>query len=59
MTVRIIDIMHTDTLEVIWRWEDGTTFKEYLTVPPKNVRDARTTSQVTDRLEETSSGQKM
>lgn len=49
MTVRSIDIMHTDTLQVIWRFEDGTTFKEFLTVPPKNVREARQATQCEGR----------
>lgn len=59
MTVRIIDILHTDTLQVTWRFEDGTTFKEFLTVPPKAVREARQATQVIDRPEENAAGQKM
>lgn len=58
--VQTFTIWHTDTLHVVWRFDDGTRFDEYMTVPPKDVRDARNAAgQVVDRTQENQSGQKM
>jgi hypothetical protein len=60
VTVRSIKVWHTDTLEVIWQFEDGTSFREHLTVSPKEVREAKAAAgHVLDSMTETSSKQKM
>jgi hypothetical protein len=60
MTVRSIKVWHTDTLEVIWQFEGGEEFREYMVVPPKAVRDAKNEAgQVVDRTQENKAGQKM
>lgn len=56
MTVRQIRVWETDTLEVIWQFADGSSFKQSFTVPPRATREAR---QVIERTEENASGQKM
>lgn len=54
MTVRPIEAWETDTVEIRWRLADGTEFCESVTIPPKDVREARRQAYEADQAQKRS-----